>query len=71
MKNLEGLYGVLAPGSKIVKMNLTTSTIKEPRSAVVTQKQRHSKIGTQQERQTPLKNYADRRGPRNSEKPLE
>ena len=29
-KNLEGLYDVLAPGSHILKVSPTTSTIKEP-----------------------------------------
>ena len=34
--NLEGLYEVLAPGSHILKVSPTTSTIKEPGKHVVT-----------------------------------
>ena len=68
-KNVEGLYEVLAPGSHILKVNPTTSTIKEPGKPVVTvRKCDIAKFGTQLERQTPLKAYADRRGPRSGEK---
>ena len=64
-KNLERLYEVLAPGSHILKIIPTTSTIKESRKNVVTLRNRNfAKKGTQLERQTPLKAYADRRGPR-------
>ena len=35
-KNLEGLYEVLAPGSNILKVSLTTSAIKEPGKSIVT-----------------------------------
>ena len=35
-KNLEGLYEVLAPGSHILKVSPTTSTIKQPGKPVVT-----------------------------------
>ena len=62
--NLEGLYEVLAPGSHILKVSPTTSTIKEPGKSVVTVRNSDiAKFGTQLERQTPLKAYADRRGP--------
>ena len=68
-KNLEGLYEVLAPSSNIIKVSLTTSTIKEPRKAVVTVRNSDiAKFGTLQERQTLLKVYADKRGPRTCEK---
>ena len=63
--NLEGLYEVFLPGSHILKVNPTTSTIKEPEKPVVTV--RNSEIamfGTQLERQTPLKAYAGRKEPR-------
>ena len=71
-KNLEGLYGVLAPGSQILKVSPTTSTIKEPGKPVVTVRNSDiAKFGTQLERQTPLKAYADRKGPRSGEKTVE
>ena len=35
-ENLEGLYEVLAPGSHILKVSPTTSTIKEPGKPIVT-----------------------------------
>ena len=61
-KNLEGLYEVLAPGSHILKVSPTTSTIKELGKSVVTVRNSDiAKFGTQLERQTPLKAYADRR----------
>ena len=64
-KNLEGLYEVLAPGSHILKVSPTTSTIKEPGKPVVAVRNSDiAKFGRQLERQTPLKAYADRRGPR-------
>ena len=71
-KNLEGLYEVLPPGSHILKVSLTTSTIKEHGNPEVTTRNSDiAKSGTQLERQTPLKAYADRRGPRSGEKLVE
>ena len=71
-KNIEGLYDVLAPGSNILKVSPTSSTIKEPGKPVVTVRNSDiAKFGTLQERQTPLKVYADRRGPRKGEKLVE
>ena len=71
-KNLEGLYEVLAPGSRILKVNSTTSTTKEPGKTVVTVRNSDiAKFGTQLERQTPFKAYADCRGPRSGEKLVE
>ena len=71
-KNLEGLYEVLAPGSHILEVSPTTSTIKEPGKPVVTVRNSDlTKFGTQLERQTQLKKYADRRGPRSGEKLVE
>ena len=71
-KNLEGMYEVLAPGSHILKVSPTTSTIKEPGKPIVTVRNSDiAKFGTQLERQTPLKAYADRRGPRSGEKIVE
>ena len=68
-KNLEGLYEALAPGSNIIKVSPTTSTIKEPGEEIVTLRNSDTaKFGTLQERQIPLKVYLDRRGPRTSEK---
>ena len=68
-KNLEGLYEVLAPGSHILKVSPTTSTIKEPGKPIVTVRNSDiAKFGTQLQRQTPLKSCADRRGPRSGEK---
>ena len=72
MKKLEGLYEVLAPGSHILKISRTTSTIKEFGKPVATVRCSDiAKFGTQLERQTPLKIYADRRGPRSGEKLVE
>ena len=71
-KNLEGLYGVLAPGSHILKVSPTTSTIKEPGKTIVTVRNINiAKFGTKLERQTPLKAYADSRGPSSGEKIVE
>ena len=71
-KNSEELYEVLAPGSHILKVSPTISTIKEPGKPVVTVRNSDiAKFGTQLERQTPLKTYADRRGPRSGEKLVE
>ena len=69
LKNLEGLCEVLAPGSNILKVSPTTSTIKEPAKPIFTVRNSDiAKFGTLQERQTPLKFYADRRGQRIGEK---
>ena len=71
-KNLEGLYEVLTPGSHILKVSPTTSTIKEPGKPIITVGNSDiAKFGTKLERQTPLKSYADRRGPRSGEKIVE
>ena len=71
-KNLEGLYEVLVPGSHILKVSPTTSTIKVPGKQVVTVRNSDiAKFGTQLEMQTPLKVYADRGGPRSGEKVVE
>ena len=71
-KNLEGLYGVLAPGSHILRVSPMTSSIKEPGKPIVTVRNSDiAKFGTQLERQIPLKAYADRRTPRSSEKSVE
>ena len=71
-KNLEGLYEVLSPGSHILKVSPTTSTIKEPGKPVVTVRNSDiAKFETQLERRTPLKAYADRRGPLSGEKVVE
>ena len=71
-KNLEGLYEVLVPGSNILKVSPTTSTIKEPGKPTVTVRNSDfAKFGMTQEIQTPLKVYSDRRGLRTSEKLVE
>ena len=71
-KNLDGLYEVLPPGSQILKVSPTTSTIKEPGKRIVTVRNSDiAKFGTQLERQTPLKAYADHRGQRSNEKSVE
>ena len=68
-KNLEGLYEVLPTRYNILKVNPTTSTIKELGEPMVTvRKNDIAKFGTAQEKQSPLKVYADRRGPRTCEK---
>ena len=71
-KNLEGLYEVLVPGSNILKVSPTASTIKQPGKPTVTVRNSDiAKFGTKKERQIPLKAYADRRGPRTCEKLVE
>ena len=71
-KKLEGLNEVLDPGSHILNVSPTTSTIKEPGKPIVTVRNSDiAKFGIQLERQTPLKAYADRRGPRSGEKIVE
>ena len=68
-KDLEGLYEVLAPGSNILNVSPSTSTIKEPGKPTVTLCNSDiAEFGTTQERKTPLKFYADKRGPRTCEK---
>ena len=69
---MEGFYEVLAPGSHILKVSSTNSTIKEPGKPVVTVRNSDiAKFGTQLERQIPLKAYADRRGPPSVKKLVE
>ena len=64
-KNLEGLYDVFAPGSNILKVSATTSTIKKPgKPILIVRKGDIAKFGRLQERQTPLIVYAERRGPK-------
>ena len=71
-ENPEGRYEVIAPGSSILKVSPSTSTIKEPGKAIMTvSKSDFAKFDAQQERQTPLKVYADHREPRTSEKQVE
>ena len=71
-ENLQGLYEVLAPGSNILKIIPTTSTVKESGKPTATVRNSDiAKFGTTQERQTPLKVYADKRGPRTCEKLVE
>ena len=68
---LAAIYEVLLPGLNILKLSPFTSINKEPGKAVVTIRNSDiAKFGPLLERQTPLKLYADRRGPRNSEKLL-
>ena len=68
-KTSDDLYEFLAPGSNILKVRPTTSTIKEPGEPTVTVRKNDIAIfGTLQEKQTPLKVYADRRGPQVREK---
>ena len=60
-KNLEELYEVLAPGSHILKVSPTTSTITEPeKPEVIVRNSDIAEFETQLEQQTPLKVYADR-----------
>ena len=71
-KNLERLYEASAPGSNILKVSPTNSTIKEPGKAIVmVRKSDIAKFRTVQERQIPLKVYSDRRGPKTCEKLVE
>ena len=71
-KRLEGLYKVVAPGSYILKVSPTTSTIKELGKPVITVRNSDiAKFGTQLEWQIPLKPYAERRGPRSGKKLVE
>ena len=59
----------MAPSFNILKVNPTTSTIKEPGKAIVMVDNKGiAKFGTIQEQKTTLKVYADRRGPRTCEK---
>ena len=62
LKNLDGLYEVLAPGSSVVKTDTFTSVIKEPGKRDVTIRNSDlAKFGTKPERQTELQLYANRR----------
>ena len=61
MRNLDGLYEVLAPGSTVGKISPTTSIIKEPKKPLV--QVRHSdntKFGKKEERFTRLAQNVDR-----------
>ena len=63
IKNLDGLYQVLAPCLNIIKVSPTTSTKKEPGKPILTVLISDiASLGTLQKRQTPLKVYADQRG---------
>ena len=71
-KNLEGLYDELAPGSNIITISLTTSTINDPEKLVVTERNSYiAKISTQLQRQSQLKVYGDCRGPKKSKQLVE
>ena len=61
-KNVDGLYGLLAPGSTVGKFSSTTSVIKEPNSPEVRVRNSDiAKFGTRIERDTDLGQYIDRR----------
>ena len=72
-KNLKSRYEVLTPGSTIIKVSLTTtSMINETEKAIVTVRNIDiAENGAQYKRQKPLKEYATRRGPPPSEKLVE
>ena len=62
-------YEALAPGSNIIKVSPTTSSIKKLKKSIFTVRNcAIAKFGTQHERKMPLKVYADLRGPKTSEK---
>ena len=64
MKNLEGLYEVLTPGSFVQKTDQHTSVIREPGKSVVTVRNSDiAKFSTRDERKTKLTKYINRRGP--------
>ena len=61
-KSLDGLYGVLAPDSSVVKTDTYTSAIKEPGERYVTIRNSDlAEFGTKAERQTELRMYPSRR----------
>ena len=71
-KNLDGLYEVLAPGSTVCKVSLTTSVIKEPnRQEVRVRNSDIAKFGTRAERDTDLTQYIERRPKKINEKTIE
>ena len=71
-KNLDGLYGVLAPGSVVQKTDQNTSVIREPGKLEVTVRNSDiAKFGTRHERKTKLMDYVNGRGPRIHEKTTE
>ena len=71
-KDVERLYEVLAQRSNILKVGLTTSTIKEHGKTVLTVRNSNiTMFGILQEQQIPLKVHADRRGPQNCKKHIE
>ena len=71
-KNLKSLFEMFVPGSNILKVSPTTSTIKGPGKPTLTiGKSDIAKFGTAQKRQTPLKVYAERGVPRMCEKIVE
>ena len=64
-KNLDVLYGVIAPGSVVRKMDQHTSVICEPGNLDVTVRNGDiAKFGTTDERKTKLSEYINRRRPR-------
>ena len=61
-KNLDGLYEVLAPGSRVCKVSPTTSVIKEPnRQEVRVRNSDIANFGTRAEWDTDLSQYIERR----------
>ena len=72
MKNLDGLYEVLAPGSTVCKISPTTSVIKEIyKQEVRVRNSDIAKFGTRAERETELAQYIERRPKKINEKTLE
>ena len=71
-KNLDGLHDVVAPGSSVRKISLTTKVIKEPnRQEDCVRNSNIAKFGTQNERETELGQNIDRRLKKVEEKKLE
>ena len=71
-KNLDGLYEILAPGSTVGKISLTTSVIREPnRQEVRVRNCDIAKFWTKNQRDSELGQYIDRRPKKVSEKLLE
>ena len=71
-KNLDGLYGVLAPGSVVQKTDQYTNVIHELGKLEVTVKNSDiAKFGTRDERKSKLMDYVNRRGPLVHEKTTE
>ena len=64
MKNLDGLYEVLAPGSAVQKTDQHISAICEPGKLDITDRNGDiAKFGTRDERKMKLPEYINRRGP--------